>query len=53
MNVDGYELLELLNRGIEIDVYDAWSEERGCGCVLKSLRPESGGVYAAVWRLGG
>ena len=29
MNVDGYELLEQLNRGLEIDVYDAWSEERG------------------------
>ena len=53
MNVDGYELLELLNRGIEIDVYDAWSEERGCRCVLKTLRPESRSDAAAVRRLRG
>jgi serine/threonine protein kinase len=51
MNVDGYELLELLNRGLEIDVYDAWSEERGSRCVLKTLRPESRGDAAAARRL--
>ena len=41
MNVDGYELLERLNSGREIDVYDAWSEARGCRCVLKTLRPDT------------
>lgn len=51
MNVHGYELLELLNRGPEIDVYDAWSEERGCRCVLKTLRSEARGDAAAARRL--
>ena len=51
MNVPGYELLERLNRGREIDVYDAWSEERGCHCVLKTLRPERRGDAAAARRL--
>jgi serine/threonine protein kinase len=51
MNVEGYELLERLNRGLEIDVYDAWSDERGCRCVLKTLRPESRGDAGAVRRL--
>ena len=51
MNVDGYELLERLNRGLEIDVYDAWSEERGCRCVLKTLRPESRADAGARRRL--
>jgi eukaryotic-like serine/threonine-protein kinase len=49
--VEGYELLERINRGLEIDVYDAWSEERGCRCVLKTLRPESRADAAARRRL--
>lgn len=49
MNIAGYELLELLNHGPEIDVYDAWSEERNCRCVLKTLAP--GADAAAARRL--
>jgi serine/threonine protein kinase len=36
----GYEVIEHLSRGRRLDVYDAWSEERGCRCVIKTLRPE-------------
>ena len=36
----GYEAIEHLSRGCRLDVYDAWSEERGCRCVIKAVRPE-------------
>jgi serine/threonine protein kinase len=36
----GYEVIEHLSRGRRLDVYDAWSEVRGCRCVVKALRPE-------------
>jgi serine/threonine protein kinase len=36
----GYEVLEHLNRGLDLDVYDAWSEERDCRCAAKVLRPD-------------
>ncbi|MGH2953867.1 MAG: serine/threonine-protein kinase [Solirubrobacterales bacterium] len=36
----GYEVIEHLSRGRRLDVYDAWSAERGCRCVIKALRPE-------------
>jgi eukaryotic-like serine/threonine-protein kinase len=36
----GYEMIEHLSRGRRLDVYDAWSEDRGCRCVIKVLRPE-------------
>jgi len=36
----GYETIEHLSRGRRLDVYDAWSEERGCRCVVKAVRPE-------------
>lgn len=36
----GYEVIEHLSRGRRLDVYDAWSGERGCRCVIKALRPE-------------
>jgi eukaryotic-like serine/threonine-protein kinase len=36
----GYEVIEHLSRGRRLDVYDAWSEERACRCVVKILRPE-------------
>jgi serine/threonine protein kinase len=36
--VPGYRLLALLRRGREAEVWDAWSEERGCRCVVKALR---------------
>jgi eukaryotic-like serine/threonine-protein kinase len=36
----GYRVLALLRRGGALDVYDAWSEERDCRCVVKALRPD-------------
>jgi eukaryotic-like serine/threonine-protein kinase len=35
----GYEVIEHLRRGKALDVYDAWSEERACRCVVKAMRP--------------
>ena len=35
----GYEVVEHLRRGKALDVYDVWSEERACRCVVKALRP--------------
>jgi serine/threonine protein kinase len=51
VRIEGYELLERINRGLELDVYDAWSEERTCHCVLKVLRPEARDDDAAARRL--
>jgi serine/threonine protein kinase len=36
----GYEAIEHLRRGRDLDVYDAWSEERACRCVVKAVRPD-------------
>src|SRR5205814_8419949 len=36
----GYLVVEHLSRGHRLDVYDVWSEERGCRCVAKLLRPD-------------
>jgi eukaryotic-like serine/threonine-protein kinase len=36
----GYEVIAHLSRGRDLDVYDVWSTERGCRCVIKSLRPD-------------
>lgn len=36
----GLTALDLLHEGHRINVYDAWSEERGCRCVAKALRPD-------------
>jgi eukaryotic-like serine/threonine-protein kinase len=36
----GYIVLGHLHRSRAFDVYDAWSEERGCRCVAKALRPD-------------
>lgn len=36
----GYQVLAHLSRGRRLDVYDAWSSERGCRCVIKAIRPE-------------
>jgi serine/threonine protein kinase len=40
MNVPGYRTIELLRRGRDLDVYDVWSEERACRCVIKCVRPD-------------
>jgi len=34
----GYQVIEHLRRGKALDVYDVWSEERACRCVVKALR---------------
>lgn len=36
----GLRVFALLRRGEEVDVYDVWSEERACRCVVKTLRPD-------------
>jgi eukaryotic-like serine/threonine-protein kinase len=40
VNAPGYRTIELLRRGRDLDVYDVWSEERACRCVIKSVRPD-------------
>ncbi|MFR9728684.1 serine/threonine-protein kinase [Saccharopolyspora sp. MS10] len=49
----GYRVLSLLRRGNRLDVYDLWSEERGCRCVGKTLRPERAADTTAAGRLRG
>ncbi|MGW1170019.1 serine/threonine-protein kinase [Streptomyces sp. NPDC002550] len=39
----GYGILAHLTRTGWLDVYDAWSEERACRCVIKVLRPDRRG----------
>jgi serine/threonine protein kinase len=36
----GYEILAHLTRTGWLDVYDAWSRDRDCRCVVKGLRPD-------------
>lgn len=36
----GYRELAHLARGDALDVFEVFSEERGCSCVLKTLRPD-------------
>lgn len=36
----GYEILSHLTRTGWLDVYDAWSYERDCRCLVKTLRPD-------------
>ena len=36
----GYEAIEHLHRSNVYDVYDAWSSERECRCIVKALRPD-------------
>jgi serine/threonine protein kinase len=36
----GYRVIAHLRRGNDLDVYDAWSEERGARCIAKALRPD-------------
>ena len=35
-----FQVIEHLSRGRTLDVYDVWSEERGCRCIAKTLRPD-------------
>lgn len=36
----GYEVVRHIARANVLDVYDAWSHEMGCRCVIKTLRPD-------------
>ena len=36
----GYRAVRHLSRGWDFDVYEVWSEERGCGCIAKVPRPD-------------
>jgi eukaryotic-like serine/threonine-protein kinase len=47
----GYEVREHLSRGRALDVYEVWNEQRGCLCVVKTLRPDRAGDRAARRRL--
>ncbi|MGH3981069.1 MAG: serine/threonine-protein kinase [Pseudonocardiaceae bacterium] len=47
----GYQVVAHLRRGHRLDVYDLWSDERGCRCVAKTLRPERAGDGVAAGRL--
>jgi len=47
----GLEVVEHISRNQVLDVYDAWSRERDCRCVVKLLRPDSRGVDRRERRL--
>jgi eukaryotic-like serine/threonine-protein kinase len=47
----GYEVIEHLRRGRNLDVYDVWSAERAARCVVKSLRPDRLGREGPTGRL--
>jgi eukaryotic-like serine/threonine-protein kinase len=47
----GYEIVELLRRGRDLDVYDVFSRERECRCVAKLQRPDRLGGERAHARL--
>ncbi len=48
MRLPGYDLGERLVRSDVLDVHAAWSRERGCPVVVKSLRPHRRGDAAAA-----
>jgi serine/threonine protein kinase len=47
----GYEVLEHLHRSNVLDVYDCWSTDRACRCIVKALRPDKLGDATARRRL--
>jgi len=47
----GYRVVAHLRRGEDLDVYDLWSEERGCRVVGKTLRPDRENKTRARGRL--
>jgi len=47
----GYRVFGLLRRGEDVDVYDAWSDERDARVVVKALRPDRAGDRTARRRL--
>jgi eukaryotic-like serine/threonine-protein kinase len=47
----GYEIIAHISRGRALDVYDVWSEERQCRCVVKTVRPDRWGDRGVRRRL--
>ncbi|GHI09030.1 serine/threonine protein kinase [Streptomyces cellostaticus] len=47
----GYEVLAHLTRTGWLDLYDAWSKERACRCVIKAVRPDRRGEQRLRERL--
>jgi serine/threonine protein kinase len=47
----GYEVIEHLHRSRVLDVYDCWSAERECRCIVKTLRPDRSADARARRRL--
>jgi serine/threonine protein kinase len=47
----GYDVIEHLRRGRNLDVYDVWSTERAARCVVKALRPDRLGREGPTTRL--
>jgi serine/threonine protein kinase len=47
----GYVVREHLSRGRALDVYEAWSADRDCPCVVKTLRPDRAADRLARRRL--
>jgi serine/threonine protein kinase len=43
----GYRVVAHLSRARRLDAYEVWSDERGCGCVAKVLRPDRAGEPGA------
>ena len=44
----GYAVIAHLARSNVLDVYDAWSHERSCRCIVKVLRPDRRGEATAT-----
>jgi serine/threonine protein kinase len=43
----GYQVIEHVRRGADLDSYEAWSNQRYCRCFIKTLRPDRAGDPAA------
>ena len=48
MRFRGYDLGERLARSDVLDVHAAWSHERGCPVIIKTLRPDRRADAAAA-----
>ncbi|MFK4145637.1 serine/threonine-protein kinase [Streptomyces sp. NPDC004065] len=49
--IAGYEVLAHLTRTGWLDLYDSWSAERACRCVIKVVRPDRGAEEHLAERL--
>jgi eukaryotic-like serine/threonine-protein kinase len=48
---DGYRVIQHMSRAEALDVYEAWSRDRYCRCVVKVLRPDRADGERARQRL--